>query len=73
MKTQTTKHELCESGPAGERDPRNLRFTVDGKRVSREAFDEIKRDPRVRLDTFYTTRNGGNVSHYCTATQEVSP
>ncbi len=56
--------ELRETEAAGNRDPLNRRHFADGKRITREAFEDMKR-AALSVDTFYNTRDGGNVSFYC--------
>lgn len=52
------KHELMET---------ESRYYVDGKRVGREDFQDIKRRA-LRLDTFSNANVNGVWKFYCTAT-----
>lgn len=58
--------ELKETEAAGNRDPLNRRHYADGKRISREQFDAIKRGARS-LDSFSNASVNGVQTFYCTA------
>ena len=52
-------HELIEQDSAnGYNDPRNTVYKVDGKRVDRDTFRDIK-SRAVRQDTMHTWNSGG--------------
>ena len=63
------KIELAETSNAGERNPLNIQYTANGKRITREEFQDTKRKA-ARLDTFYQVKSGGRETFYCTATIE---
>ncbi len=71
-----TSHNLEQFniGGAGCRDEHSERYLVDGKRVTREAFDAIKRDPSRRLECLSNSNQGG-VMHFYSVSRlaEVSP
>lgn len=46
------------------------RYYVDGRRVTRERFEDIKRTRR--LDTFYSTRRNGRIRLHCHASEHVA-
>lgn len=58
--------ELTQTSNAGDRNPLNQRYTANGKRVSREEFDDIKRRA-IRLECFSNASVNGRETFYCTA------
>jgi len=64
-------YQLEETSIGGDSNPLNRRYIVDGKRVTREQFDAIRRNPRVRQECFSNSNQGG-VWHFYSIAREVS-
>lgn len=65
-------HELTETANAGETNPLNTVYKIDGKRVSLAEFDAIKRDPRFALGNFWNSRVMGRETFGCYASPRVA-
>lgn len=59
-------YDLEQSAPAGDTNPLNTRYKVNGQRVSQARFNEV-RAAAVRQDTFNTVNRAGVVHHYSVA------
>lgn len=65
-------HELTETANAGETNPLNTVYKIDGKRVSRAEFDGIKRDPRFTLGNFWQSKDCGRETFGCYASPRAA-
>lgn len=56
--------EQFNLGGLASRDPHSERYIADGKRITREQFEAIKRDPRRRLECLSNANQGGVMHFY---------